>query len=129
MHVGVSTRDPAAVAADVLVVNVFGGENPASGDLSALDRRLGGVLSRLAELEELPPKLDRATLLPTLGQIAAPRLLVVATGKPKDVTVDRLRNAAGAALRVVMGRAVTSAAVWFHGAGDVGQAAEAIANG
>src|SRR5262249_32250005 len=119
MRVGISTRDPAAIAADVLVVNVFGDENPANGDLSTLDRRLGGVLSRLAELEELPTKLYRATLLPTLGQIAAPRLLIIATSKPNDVTVDRLRNAAGAALHVVMGRAVTSAAVWFHKAGDV----------
>lgn len=129
LNVTVSAQDPSAVQVDALVVNVFEEEKISSTALAALDQKLQGILARLCDLGEPEGKLYHTTLIPTAGQIAAPRLLIVGSGKRADFDNNRARNVAGAAMRALMKRPISSVAIWIHGASDGANLAEAVANG
>lgn len=129
MNVTVSAQDPTTISADVLIVNVFEGEQPATGALAAIDQKLQGVLGRLANLGDLPGKLYQTMLLPTAGAIAAPRLLLIGSGKPRDFDLVRARRVAGAAIRTAQRSSVQSAALQIHGGTGGVPEAEALSVG
>jgi len=129
LQVGVSAQKPVACSVDALVVNVFSDEKPGATALAALDQALHGELSQLADLAELPAKLYQTVFLPTNGSIAAPRLLLIGSGKRGDFSTNLARNVAGAAVRALLRRPVATAAFWIRGASEDADLAEAIANG
>jgi leucyl aminopeptidase len=129
LSITVSAQDPATSAVDALVVNVFEGEKVSECTLASLDQRLRGALGRLADLGELDGKLYRTTLIPTEGLIAAPRLLLVGSGKRAEFDNHRARNVAGAAVRALLKRPVATAAIWIRGTSDGANLAAAVANG
>ena len=129
LNVVVSAQDPSACAVDALVVNVFEDEKVSEGTLTTLDQKLQGAISRLADLGELEGKLYRTTLLPTAGQISSPRLLLVGSGKRSEFDGNRAREVAGAAIRALLKRPVSTVAVWMRGAADGANLAEAVATG
>ena len=129
LQVGVSSQPPTACGVDALVVNVFTDEKPSESSLSALDGALNGELTRLADLGELPAKLYQTVLLPTNGSIAAPRLLLVGSGKRVDFSTNLARNVAGAAVRALLRRPVETAAFWLRGSSDDVDLVEVTANG
>ncbi len=129
LQITVSAQPPAALAVDALVVNIFEGEKPGESTLAALDQKLQGELGRLADLDELPSKLYQTILLPTNGAIAAPRLLLVGSGKRGEFSTNLARNVAGAAVRALLHRPVETAALWIRGTSDGADLAEAVANG
>lgn len=129
LSVTVSAQDPAACAVDALVVNVFEGEKATESTLASLDQKLQGALGRLADLGELDGKPYRTILVPTAGLIAAPRLLLVGSGKRSDFDHNRARNVSGAAIRSLLKRPVSTVAIWVRGRSDGQNLAEAVANG
>jgi leucyl aminopeptidase len=129
LNVTVSAQDPSECAVDALVVNVFEGDKPTESPLAALDQKLQGMLVRLSDLSELEGKPYRTTLLPTAGLISAPRLLLVGSGKRSDFDCHRARNVAGAAIRALRGRPVSSVGIWMRGKSDGAHLADAVADG
>ncbi|HEX5417005.1 MAG TPA: M17 family peptidase N-terminal domain-containing protein, partial [Chloroflexota bacterium] len=129
MKVTVAGHKPAEVSADVLAVNVFEGEKPSQGALAALDQQLNGLLSRLADLNDLPTKLYRTMLLPSSGSVAAPRLLLVGAGKRAEFDRVRAHRLASAAVRAAARQKISTVALLVEG-GPVGrEAGEAVASG
>jgi leucyl aminopeptidase len=62
-----------------------------------IDKALGGAVQRLIKGGDFKPKVGAVSLLYPDGKIAAERLLLVGLGKIDDLTLDRLRQAAGKA--------------------------------
>jgi leucyl aminopeptidase len=129
MNVTVATQEPAKVAADALVVNLFEGEKPNAGRLAALDQRLNGGITQAVDLGEAAGRLYATAVLPSAGSLATPRLLVIGAGKSADFDQNRARNLAGAAVRAIGRRPIASLALWLTGPDGSTTFPEATVNG
>ncbi|HVC32701.1 MAG TPA: leucyl aminopeptidase [Chloroflexota bacterium] len=129
INVAVSAQEPAACAVDALVVNIFEDEQVPQSTLAALDQQLHGAISRLVELGEQDGKLYHTAFIPTAGLIAAPRLLLVGSGKRSDFDARRARNVAGAGIRALLRQPVSSVAIWPRSATDGAKLAEPSVEG
>ncbi|HEX2187161.1 MAG TPA: M17 family peptidase N-terminal domain-containing protein, partial [Chloroflexota bacterium] len=134
----VAGRLPEA-AADTIVVNLFQGVEQPGGATGAVDAALGGAISRLIGTGDFSGKLNQTAVLYP-GQVAAgdggvqaTRIVLVGLGKREDVTLDRARQAAGAAARKARDLGARRVATVLHGAGAGGlpplEAAQALAEG
>ena len=89
--------------------------------LAGIDGALGGCLGALARDGEFTGKLNRTAMVHTLGRIAPDRLLLVGLGRKAEFTPDRMRQAAGTAVRALSGAGVKSFASVLQRAGGAGQ--------
>ena len=81
---------------DAAVILLFENEKP--GKIAGrIDTALGGMISRLIKKGDFKPKTGTVHLLYPQGRISAERLLLVGLGKRNELTVNRLRQAAGKA--------------------------------
>lgn len=90
-------------SADWLIVGIWDNE-PLRAELSTLDERLGGTLSRLREAGDLPGKTNALTTLLDVKGLATSRLLLVGLGPRAGANAARLTDAAAAAARAVTGK-------------------------
>jgi leucyl aminopeptidase len=122
-------------AADTIVVNLLQGVTQPSGATGALDEALGGAISRLIESRDFTGKLNQTAVLypPAGGAVTAARVILVGLGKREEFTLDRARQAAGAAARRARHLGGREVATVLHGAGSGGlaprEAAQALAEG
>src|ERR687888_1945145 len=98
MRVDVEPAAADSVEADVLAAPQLGSE-PLSGQLAALDSRLGELLERLRVEGEAAGKLKTAPLVHLNGELKAERLAVAGLGAREAVDADALRTAAGTVAR------------------------------
>ena len=116
-----------------IVVNLFEGVTAPGGATGAVDRALGGAISRLIEDGEIKGKRGETTLIHTLGNMTPARVLVAGLGKADDFNADGVRAAAAVSARRLRGVGVSSAATITHGAGigglDAAEAGQAMAEG
>jgi leucyl aminopeptidase len=113
MHVNVVSGDPLDFATPALIVGCF--EGGLGDDLSLmLDKALHGLLTSLRQQQEFTGKLNSVKELHSLGQLAAERVLLVGLGKKKELTDERLRQAAGTASRALKVLGVPSCATVLH---------------
>jgi leucyl aminopeptidase len=133
MQIRVATQDIARFEADVIVVNLFEGVTTPGGATGAVDVALGGTISKLIALGDIRGKPGEMTMIHTLGQIPAARVLVAGLGKQKDFDADSVRNLAANLVRHLRKPAIRTVATIVHGAGigglDPGACAQAIAEG
>ena len=104
MDLALEVRKPSEARADVLVLgrHAEGGRPPA--EIVAVDRALGGLLSRVLESEKFEGKPGQISYFHTAGKLPAERVLVVGLGPLKRGGKARgdaepLRRAAAAAVR------------------------------
>lgn len=116
MDVNVSQRPAAEVAADVLVIPIFDGEDFSQGVLAALNERLGGALARMMDWKDISSKLYQSSVLPTDGRIAAPRVATIGCGKREGFDATIVRQVAAAVARRLAGHSVSSVAIVLPGA-------------
>ncbi len=88
LALSVETEPLERVRADLAVAAFFADERPLRGDAGRADWRLLGLLSELLRAGRLRGAAGEALLVPTLGRLLAPRLLLLGLGD---------RNAFGAA--------------------------------
>ncbi|TLD40473.1 MAG: Cytosol aminopeptidase PepA [Candidatus Jettenia ecosi] len=75
---------------------------PIAGDmLTHCDNALHNIVSELIKKKEFVAKLNRTLILPTYGKIPAKRIMLVGLGKKKEVTLDKVRQAAGTTASIV----------------------------
>jgi leucyl aminopeptidase len=96
---------------------------------AACDAALGGCLERLTAAGELRGKANTARLVDTLGKLPAERLLLVGLGKQAEVNDERLRKAAGNAVKQLRSARVASFASALHLSGPTETALEAVCEG
>ena len=96
MKINVETGKIENVKTDAAILPVFEDEKP--GRIAErVDKALGGTIQKLIKRGDFKPKVGTAALIYPEGKIAAERLILAGLGKRADVTLDRLRQAAGKA--------------------------------
>ena len=89
-----SASPPADVEADLLVVPAFEGPEAGPG-LKELGRALDADPVDVLRESHFRGSFGETFTLPTYGQASTPTLLIVGLGKRDELTVDRIRRAAG----------------------------------
>jgi leucyl aminopeptidase len=126
MNVSALVCAPADLEADGLVLGVFEGENAPAGVAADLDARLGGIIAAVLASGDFRAKANQ-TLVLHVPQTALKRVVLVGLGKPGELTIEGVRQAAGkgtTALRdlgvktVTVGLALDAARGWKAGASD-----------
>jgi len=123
-----------AVVVSLLEWNVTDG--PITGAVGALDEALSGAIKSLLVGGDLKGKLNQTAVLYPRGAMpgcAAQRVIVVGLGKPQELTLDKVRQAAGTAAqkaRDVGARSIATLALGAGGGGlDPQAAAQATVEG
>src|SRR5207244_12011697 len=114
------------------VVNLFEGVTEPGGASGAVDRALGGQISRLIAEGEITGEPATVTVIHANGNgnLKAQRVAVVGLGKQSDTEQERLENlrvAAAVAARKVRDLKLESYATIVHGAGIGGFPLDAAA--
>ncbi|MBI4145584.1 leucyl aminopeptidase [Candidatus Woesearchaeota archaeon] len=124
----ISQESIAQYAGDALVVGMPEGQ--LTGQLQALDKILGGAISRLVERKQFTGEPLKVRTITTLGKLPTPYVILVGLGKEPNLHL--LRKAAGSTARICRdlgakkaGTALLSAAV----EGSVKAKAQAVAEG
>jgi leucyl aminopeptidase len=129
MKIRVVAGKPEKLKTDGLILPVFEKEDgyPA---LDRVDRLLGGTIARLIKRGEFKPGAGTVHLLYPEGRIAAERLLLVGLGTRSDLTLNKLRLAAGKAAPSLRSAGAEHIMLATEGIGLApGEAAQALIEG
>ena len=133
MEIKVIAGDVTQVPADAVIVNLFEGVETPGGATGAVDKALGGAITKLIASGEVKGKLNAVAVVHTFGKIAAERVAVVGLGKQADFTLDRARQAAASAAKALRKLGGKKIATVLHGAGIGGsepaKSAQAVTEG
>lgn len=103
MNFTFATGDATKARADVLVLPVFetdlSAKKPLPGPLTRADKKLKGLLLKLAAQEGFKGKADQVAVVQTHGKLGAARVILVGLGTRTRFTPETLRLAAGRAVK------------------------------
>ena len=104
MDLALETRKPSEAKADVLVLGRYAADGRPPAEFAAVDRALGGLLSKVLASEKFEGKPGQLSYVHTGGKIPAERVLVVGLGphRRSDRTradAEPMRRAVSAAVR------------------------------
>jgi leucyl aminopeptidase len=85
---------------DCLVIGLFDGDTALSGDLATLDQTLSGTLQELIAETEFKGKAESTAVTRVGGNSPIRKIAVVGLGKAEQMTLETLRRAAAAAVRL-----------------------------
>ncbi|MBI3740206.1 MAG: leucyl aminopeptidase, partial [Chloroflexi bacterium] len=94
MELKVQAGDVAAFQGDGIVVNLFENASTPGDAAGAVDKTLGGLLTKLIASGDVKGKFGNTTIVHTLDKLPAARVCVVGLGKENEFTLDRARHAA-----------------------------------
>ncbi|WP_298432917.1 leucyl aminopeptidase [Geobacter sp.] len=129
MNISVAAEEHTTHPCPALVVGCVEDDFPTEGLLAPLDRLLGGGIAALRASGEFTGRLNRVKVLHTFGRLPAERLILVGVGKRGELTAERLRQAAGSAVKAAGAAGVTRLSSLLHRAGDVDAAIGASVEG
>ena len=111
MNITVKTGGFNQEQTDVIAIGIV--ENPDfySAPLQTIDQVLGGRIRERMNLGDFTGKLKTTSWLYTNGTITAPRVLLVGLGEYHDLTVEKVRQTAGHAVRTIRDMGLRNAAV------------------
>uniref|UniRef100_A0A831UJI9 Probable cytosol aminopeptidase n=1 Tax=Geobacter metallireducens TaxID=28232 RepID=A0A831UJI9_GEOME len=101
MNVRIVLHDALTYPCPLLVVGCCEDSPDEDPLLASCDTLLGGGLAAIRASREFTGKLNRTKLVHTLGRLPAERLLLVGLGKRAELTAERVRQAAGSAVKAV----------------------------
>jgi leucyl aminopeptidase len=125
LTVAIETRPFAQLDADVTVLPVFDGQDPAAA-LPSAGPELRAALSAVAAQRALAGRPGFVSVFAPAG-LAAKRLLLVGAGPQTGFDAERLRRLAGASVRHLRGQQVQSMTFWIAGGVPAADAAAAAA--
>ena len=115
MQIKIAAGNPSGEKCRVLVVGCFEKDLEAPF-IAGFDKVLRGCLGSLSATGEFVGKLNDSAMIHTLGRMAPERLLLVGLGKKKELTLDRVRQAAGTAAQTLkkarLKKAVSLRSAW-----------------
>jgi leucyl aminopeptidase len=133
MKIRTAVQDILQYKGDVLIVNLFEGTDKPGGAAGAVDKALGGAISRLISSGEFTGRQGDTAVLQGGGKIGAERAVVVGLGKKEKFDADTIRLAAAASMAKVKTMKAQKVGTALHGAGaggtDPAAAAQSIAEG
>jgi len=116
MKLSLDSRGLTEVRTDALIVGRHSGESKLSPALAALDKQLGGLLSKVMTAERFEGKPGQISQVHTEGRLPATRVLVAGLGSAKG-DAEAVRRAASAASRRARDLGAKSAAGYLAAAG------------
>lgn len=116
MQIKVMQQDILTTRADAWIVNLCADTETPAGATGVVDKALEGQISRLIELGEFTGKLLETAVLYPVGLPTA-KVILVGLGDAEKLTVERVRQAAGAGYKVAARGKAQSIATIVHGAG------------
>lgn len=120
MNFQITVEEPLKHACQALVVGCF--EDEVSDPLlTEIDQAVGGCLGNLYRQHEFSGKPNKTRLIHTLGRIPAERIVLVGLGMKKDLSCERIRQGAGAAMQAMRGTSLKGCTTLLHlvgGGGD-----------
>lgn len=133
MEIRVRAQDILAYEGDALIVNLFEGVKEPAGATGAVDRALGGLITRVIHQGEVKGKSGETLLLHTRGRLKADRVLVVGLGKREAFGLEAVRSVSGEALRLLRKHGCRRVGTVIHGTGagglDLTEGAQALTEG
>jgi leucyl aminopeptidase len=117
------------VDVEALCVSLFEEDTLEDGMLRELDQRLRGVLASALASGEVKGKFGETFYVPTMGALAASRVLIVGAGKRSDFTTETIRRVAGTAARFLRQRGIRSMALVRRSSLDLRRSAQAAVEG
>ncbi|HTK92989.1 MAG TPA: leucyl aminopeptidase [Verrucomicrobiae bacterium] len=115
MKVSLETRRPAESRADVVVLGRH--TDGAPGEVSDVDQRLGGLLSRVLAAEKFEGKPGQVSYVFTNGKLPAARVMVVGLGARASADAETVRRAASSTARRARDLSASSVAMYLPAAG------------
>ncbi len=111
------------------VIFLFEDEKPGPA-VERVDRLLGGTIARLLKEGDFKPKPGALHFFYSEGRIAAERVALAGLGKRTDLTLNRLRHAAGKAANTLRAYGAADVAIGSDGIGpDAEETAQALVEG
>lgn len=114
MNVRIVLHDALTYPCPLLVLGCYEDAPDDDALLTSCDTMLGGGLSAIRFSREFTGKLNKTKLVHTLGRLPAERLLLVGLGKRAELTAERVRQAAGSAVKAVRAAGLTRFATVLH---------------
>lgn len=88
------------IPADLFVIGYYEGSKKPKGLAADLDNAMDGAISNLISEGEITGKWSETTVLYTFGKIAAKRVAVLGLGAESEFNFEKLRDAAGNAVKL-----------------------------
>ncbi|MBI2470522.1 MAG: leucyl aminopeptidase [Planctomycetes bacterium] len=95
MNINIKIGTAEKESAEMLVFYLYEDLKTVEGALAFCDNALNNTITELIKKKEFVAKLNKTITLPTYGKIPAKRIMLAGLGKKKDVTPDKVRQAAG----------------------------------
>ena len=133
MKINVINQPITDFAGDLMIVNLFQDVKSPGGATGAVDKKTGGLISKLIAQGEISGKLGEITLLHHCETLKADKVLMVGLGKQDEFDYDSIRKAAAAAIKKAAKVRAKHVGTVVHGAGlggiDPARAAQAVVEG
>ena len=133
MKINVVIQSITDFSGDALIVNLFQGIKSPSGATGAVDRTLGGMITRLIADREITGKTGEVVVLHDCRKLKAQKVIIVGLGKQSALCPDNIRKAAGAAAQKARDIKAKRVGTVVHGAGiggvDPARAAQSLVEG
>ena len=95
MNINIKIGNAEKTLTDMLVFYLYEDIKTVKSTLAYCDKALNSAITELIKKKEFIAKLNKTLILPTYGKIPAKRIMLVGLGTKKDVTLDKIRQAAG----------------------------------
>jgi leucyl aminopeptidase len=115
VKVDVTAKALVDVAADALVVGVYGGGVKPGRAVQQLDEGMGGQLGAVLAAEKFQGKPAQVTHVHTAGKVRAARVVVVGLGPRDQLSAEVIRRAASAGLRRARDLGARTVAIELYG--------------
>lgn len=133
MEVKVVSGDITGLSINAIIVNLFEGVKKPGGATGAVDKALGGLITKLISEGEIKGKRNELTLIHSMGKITPERVVVAGLGKEEKLTLSVIRGITAEACRFLRRVGATQIATIAHDAGvggiDAEKSAQAVTEG
>lgn len=109
MNIQLTAGPAATLPVDTLILGLFEDEKALSPAAKAIDSAFGGVVSNLLALGDFKPELNKTFPLFLQGEIK--RLILLGLGKRSELSLEKLRQAAGTGVKAARARKASRAAL------------------
>lgn len=106
IKIGTAEKEPA----EILVFYLYEDIKTITGPLANCNQALSNIVSELIKEKGFVAKLNKTIVLPTYRKIPAKRIMLVGMGRKKDVTLDKIRQAAGTTASTIRGMGINEIA-------------------
>ena len=88
---------------DAMVLMLYEGDAAPQGATAMIDKALDGAVTALRQEGEFTGKPKQQSILHTQGRLKAKKVILIGLGKPTQLTLEGLRQAAGSAVHYARG--------------------------